>query len=192
MPSLVERLQKEYNAIGPNPFALEYRLYRSTNPADDKVSKEARWHHMLHMQYYPRQLFFRVFEYPNGVESSSVSSISDTHVNDYKTLMAQKMAALWAPRFTATIPKGSTFEIGDIIVRIGEVRADGTGQGVRAVIVAIQIPSEADMSKEDEAVPKDIILELWKSFGIERAKEAWAFGNELKVVKAWCNILKSR
>jgi hypothetical protein len=192
MPSLVERLQKEYNAVGPSQFGLEYRLYRSTNPADDKISKEARWHHMLHLQYYPGQNFFRVFEYPNGVESSSISSIPDTHVNDYKTLMAQKMAALWAPRFTATIPKGVTFEIGDIVVRIGEVRAEGIGQGIRAVLVAIQIPSHANMSTEDEAVSKDIIVELWKSLGVDRAKEAWGFGDEPKVVKAWCDILKSR
>lgn len=147
---------------------------------------------MLHLQYYPGQNFFRVFEYPNGVESSSISSIPDTHVNDYKTLMAQKMAALWAPRFTATIPKGVTFEIGDIVVRIGEVRAEGIGQGIRAVLVAIQIPSHANMSTEDEAVSKDIIVELWKSLGVDRAKEAWGFGDEPKVVKAWCDILKSR
>ena len=106
--------------------------------------------------------------------------------------MAQKMAALWAPRFTATIPKGVTFEIGDIIVRIGEVRAEGTGQGVRAILVSIQIPSDADMSAEDEAVSKGIIMELWKSLGVERAREAWGFGDEPKVVKAWCDILKSR
>ena len=143
MSSLIEKLQKSYNNTTIGAFALEYSLYRSTIPVDDKISKDARLHHLLHLQHIPHKAF-RVYDFPNGTESS-ISSIRDADINDYKTLMAQKMAALWTPRFTVTISKGASFEIGDGIVRIGEVRAEGTSQAVRSVLVAIQIPSAGDI-----------------------------------------------
>jgi hypothetical protein len=191
MPALVERLQKEYNTTNSKPFALEYRLYRSTNPVDDKISKEARWHHILHLHHIPGKAF-RAYEFPNGADAFIISAIPDKDINDYKTLMAQKMATMWTPRSNASITQGAAFNIGDITVRIGEVKTEGASQGVKAVLVAIQNPCIDNSTDEDDAVSKNILVEVWKQFRVDGAKEVWGFGNEQKVVKSWCEILRGR
>jgi TATA-binding related factor (TRF) of subunit 20 of mediator complex len=191
MSSLIERLQREYNTTNSKPFALEYRLYRSTNPGDDKTSKEARWHHILNLNHIPGKAF-RAFEFPNGPESFIISAIPDKDINDYKTLMAQKMATLWTPRSNAAITHGVAFKVGDIDVRVGEVKTEGASQGVKAVLVAIQSLLIDNSTEEDDAVSKNILMEVWKQFGVDGAKEIWGFGNEQKIIKAWCEILRGR
>jgi hypothetical protein len=170
MPALIERLQRGYATAGSAPFALEYRLYKSTISNNDNSSKEAQWQHILHLQHLPKKAY-RVFEYAPGPEQYSISSMLDTDLNEYKTLMVQKMGVLWSPRTMSIVSKGLTFDLGDSKIRIGEVRTEAAG--VKAVLVAIQIPVDEGVEKGDESVLRGIVSELWKSFGVEGAKEAW-------------------
>lgn len=172
MPALIEKLQREYNTTGSAPFALEYKLYRSTSSNTDKSSREAQaqWQHLLHLQHIPKRAY-RVFEYPPGLEQYSVSSIPDADLNEFKTLMVQKLGALWLPRSSSVVTKGLAFNVGDANIRIGDVRTDAAG--VKAILVAIQIPMDPNVAKEDDDVLRAIVTEMWKSFGFEGAREAW-------------------
>jgi hypothetical protein len=157
---------------------------------------------VLHLGHTPRKVFIGIEppqENANPRKSDEQLCITAIPVNQkdsYYTLLATKLSLLWVPRSVVSISNGVAYEVGDSIVRIGELRAAGSGQGVRAVLVSIQVPSDeaADgvMEKDDEAAVKSLIKEIWHRFGIEGAKEAWGFGGEAGEIRAWCEILKTR
>ena len=192
---LVERLQRNFTVKSLGPWKLDHRLLRS-----DKSSP--RWQNVLQLGHFPRKVFIGIEPPQESANSKKnddplcISTIPQAQKDSYNTLLATKLSLLWIPRSDVSTSNGVAYEVGDNIVRLGELRAAGSGQGLRGVLVSIQIPSEevagGTMEKDDETTVKTIIKEIWHKFGIEGAKEAWGFGGEAGEIKAWCEILKTR
>lgn len=216
LPSLVDRLKKAFNTKTLGTWKLDHRLLRSTpNSSEDKSS--TRWQHVLHLSHFPKHIYIGLEEETNGSKKSggaangksddeikgnglnsglSITTIPEAQRDSYNTLLAAKLALLWTPKSVVSISNGITLEIGDSIVRMGELRAAGGGQGVRAILICVQVPSaEAPggvMGKEDEEVARMFISEIWQRFEVDSSKEAWGFGSPMSEVKAWCETLKVR
>jgi hypothetical protein len=213
---LVDRLKKSFTANALGAWRLDHRLLRSTpNSSEDKSS--TRWQHVLHLGHFPRNIYIGIEQENNSSKKGgsaangkpddetkgsgtndrlSITTIPVAQRDSYNTLLAAKLALLWTPKSVVSVPHGIAFEVGDSIVRMGELRAAGSGQGVRAVLVSIQVPSgeapDGVMAKDDETAVRMVISEMWQRFEIEGAKEAWGFGGPADEVRAWCEILKVR
>ena len=127
------------------------------------------------------------------------------------------------PRLTETVNSGVAFDLGEFVVRLAEVRQADVQQTFRGVVVAIDavLPSMsvlgngetdgvAEVEKnekegDDVIVPgeavKEMIRELWKSFGVESAKETWipfakdgttVMGRGARLAQMWCEALQGR
>jgi hypothetical protein len=207
LPKLIERLYQAFQPRDLGVWKLDYAQSKSVTTAEDKLP--ARFKHVLQLSHFKRGVVIAIedptsrstgikFEGSKSYVSSgglSIATIPVSQKDAYNTLFATKFAALWQPRSVFSITNGHAFEVGDFTVRLGELRAAGSGSGVRSVIVSIQSPSEGTaLGEKDCAAIKSMITALWTAFGVgsEGVKETWGFGSEESQIKAWCEILKLR
>jgi hypothetical protein len=208
LPKLAERLQRAFDggqSISPLPWHLEHRLLRSVSASEDKIP--VRLKHILKLGHRPSRVVIAIEDAAaaaakgNGGGAFDIAYIPAGQKDTYNTLLAAKFPALWVPRSVVAVANGIAYEIGDVAIRMGEVRAAGSSaQGVRAVLVSIEVTSleygPDGPTKEEEETAKSIIRSVWKRIAddkqLEAAKEAWGFGTDTSQVKAWCETLKSR
>jgi hypothetical protein len=133
----------------------------------------------------------------NKTPSFTVASIPMAYRESYLKCLNQNSGRLWTVRSPYQINQqeqgGTVFEVGNCVVRIGEIRVAGHASP-RALLVAIEMPYEADdgsWNTDDEDAIKAIIKEILTTLGFESGKEAWGFGSEDTIVRAWCEILKT-
>ena len=118
------------------------------------------------------------------------------------------------PRLTLLINNGAAFDLGDYTVRLAEVRQADAQHSLRAVAVCIDalVPNlsggaegagdaggvpEHQLSNDE--VVKMMIRELWKTFGVENAREitvpSGGGGREsekMKIAQLWGEALLGR
>lgn len=138
----------------------------------------------------------------------TVSSIPTRDLSNYSHLLSTKLTALWTPRAALFVPNGSSFAVGTaagaFVVRIGELR-QRQGGIFRGVIVGIESSDTYDNATDDDATIRDaeaddvseeeeleigLIEGLWKTFGVEGARQKKGKGRTEDVVTwQWCSLL---
>ena len=119
----------------------------------------------------------------------------------YLKALNQDTGRLWLVRSIYQVAQqgdhgGSAFEAGggSFVARVGEVRM--VGQMPRALVLAVEVPLDKPVDggwgAEDEEACRLLPREVLERVGFESAREAWGFGGEEAVVRAWCDILKTQ
>lgn len=91
---------------------------------------------------------------------------------------------------------GSTFEVGDIRIRVGELR-QGLGGAQLARGVAVEVECKNRGAEEAHGSgQEDVIKAFWGELGIKGAREymttASETGDEFDDVRTWCRALMLR
>jgi hypothetical protein len=108
-------------------------------------------------------------------------------------ILNTKMAPTWVPKINLGVVNGVTFRIFDCIIRLGEVRSS-PNTSVRAIVIAIEVVSvigaDAKVDSEEKERVQWEVGKVRSDIGINSQREAWGYGDEDDIVKAWCEILK--
>jgi hypothetical protein len=124
-----------------------------------------------------------------------ITKVPESSKHSFDAILTTKMALLWTPKLNLGVSNGWTFRIIDCTIRLGEVRASAN-QHVRAIVVAIEIQtvsnSDGTVNDEEKDRVQWEIGKVCQDIGIIGAREAWGFGSENDIIKAWCEILKLR
>jgi len=124
---------------------------------------------------------------------------------------------LWTPRATLQVSNGYAYDLGEFIIRLGELRQAGNPPQPRGVVVAITSKEAADDSdasssldepvsirkeasaQEDYETTQALIQDLWLKFGDNQAKQftgsvpsADSLVHDFEEVKIWCDLLRLR
>ncbi|KAF2674993.1 hypothetical protein BT63DRAFT_449975 [Microthyrium microscopicum] len=191
--SIIAKLQEIFNISVLPKWSLEYRLY-VTRP-ELSAANESTAQHVLWLSHVPKVLI-GMPEVKDKVTSFRLAKIPATRKGDYQNFLSMKNTLIWTPKSHVGILNGMTIQQNDYTVRMGEVRAVGTNQGLRSFLIAIEVPSkvavDGSVGKEEEERVRFEVMSLVKALGTGETKEAWGFGGELDIVRAWCDIMKSR
>jgi hypothetical protein len=195
LSSIVSRLQSEYDCSLLGSWRVDYRLLRST--PRPQPTQAPKLQHVLHLSNDPRRVFVSIEEttQPNGTLSTSkgftLSCIPAPYASQYNNLLNQSMAAMWTHKSALSL-SGSAWEIGSTVIYTGELRAHGTSQAIRAVLVAFETKIDNDDDTEDSVlVIKSETSEMARIIGIENAKEHWGHGSQRNIIQAWCAVLST-
>ncbi|KAF2101069.1 hypothetical protein NA57DRAFT_55133 [Rhizodiscina lignyota] len=125
-------------------------------------------------------------------EDLPITSIPAFQLPEYSAMLSTKMGGLWTPRAAVHVANGSSYVIGDdkFLVRVGEVRQrtgpGGQQQGVKGVVVAIEMVGASDVDSGDKGLSDDerekaeeeeaeymdqMIRGLWRELGTDGGKE---------------------
>lgn len=175
-----------------------------------------RSQHVLWLSKYNDRFFSAVQEPPkNGKKEPgpvAIVSMPSQQREQWYTLLTQKMAALWTRTGLMTVSNGFAYDVGEFTVRVGELRQPGNAQAPpKALVVCIQstLPTTKEGGTDDESTktrglaPEDasasevqeVMRNFWKSFGVEGAKEAFAFTRSpdgQDEARLWCDVLRHR
>ena len=134
---MIEVLQKRIanlGAVHTGQFLVDCDTYHSTSPALASSPQGPKVLHVLHNSEQPATVF-SVVESPPGANSSSNSSsaaakspvtfTSDTLFD----LLLLKLGGVYAKKFKIE-SKGSRFEVGDFVVKLGLVSSGGSCRGI--------------------------------------------------------------
>ncbi|KAJ6127340.1 Mediator complex subunit Med20 [Penicillium sp. IBT 18751x] len=218
LPALTERLRTAYpeqDLVPIGRWALEHKLMRDTPgllPQSGKSTKP-RYMQFLSLSHYPMHGFIYTSEpetpHPAASQTPASSATprgSGGHAGEssmvmtvvppssYPTLFQHFVYAaqpFWAHRLTMSVPGGVVYEVGDFIVRMGDVRQTYPIARVRGTVVEIEWrgPSvveglagdgddefgfavdEADVDAEYVATA-ELIRGFWNRVRFEGAREA--------------------
>jgi hypothetical protein len=137
-----------------------------------------------------------------------IITLPSSDAEQLQMLLAARFGALWMPRPGIHIV-GSAWELGDAVVRLGELRqmAGGGGAGgqqggaLKGVVVAIEIKDGgADAGEGPEEARFNMVREMVKEIrgfmGLEgeqyKAREILGAGEDGGEIRLWCEALRLR
>ncbi|KAL9636471.1 MAG: hypothetical protein Q9164_002793, partial [Protoblastenia rupestris] len=101
---------------------------------------------------------------------------------DLTNLFLTKFGPLWQPRQTVGVSQGQTFEIGEFVVRVGELRQIGGsgGQVVKGVVCEVEWVGDEEDGEQDLEVEKEVIRGFWEGMGVkEKGVREWFWRAEV-------------
>jgi hypothetical protein len=180
-------------------------LFRSVE-ANDQTPP--RFQHILHLRHRPGKAFIAVSQSKanNGEAATQdhVITIPSSQIEAFTTLLRDRFAALWTPRASLRVTGGLTYDAGEFVIRLGELRQMGGGQQhLRAVLCSIETKttsaSEDQGANQDHEVAKAVLSDAWKSIGVDGGKEFFAaYATEQAAeegfdeARLWCEVLRLR
>ena len=121
---------------------------------------------------------------------------------------------MWTQRQTLGVRNGLAFQVGAVVVRVGEVlqggAAGGMGPGARGVVVEVawgggdegeegesggESGREEKGEGEEEGDGLGLVQAFWDSLGVKGARECVGvpgMGEGFGVVRQWCEVLRIR
>ncbi|KAF2806218.1 uncharacterized protein BDZ99DRAFT_465866 [Mytilinidion resinicola] len=131
---VVSAIHKRYTKARPlPPWNLAHNLSRSTPATSDDPTPRA-YHHALNLSFHPGKTFLYIHPPPiPGVPmrpgpGNAVVAIPATQTESFNNLLSTKFSALWTPKQSLSIRDGHAYGIGELIIRVGEVKsAKGVG-----------------------------------------------------------------
>jgi hypothetical protein len=223
LEQLNDRFLNLYNPNPLGPWGLEHRLLRAADAPTTSDSKtQPRYLEILTLLHRPGKAFVAIdgpsaVEKPNGAGEKavkigdSVIAIPAQQRDEFYRMIVNKMAALWTPRMMLGIQNGMAYDIGEYIVRMGELKQVTAQNTTRALIVCIQSNAgpgqetkltqrpDADTGAKEEQewqLRKEEVQKFWKTFGIEGAREAYYVSklgdDEFEEIRLWCDVLRLR
>jgi len=204
-----------FNPISLGRWTLDHNLLRSVTDA----KAPQRYQHLLHLSHHLDTAFVRVASPASDGASthSSTVSIPRDQLESLYSLLCSKFQALWTPRATLQVSSGYAYDLGEFIIRLGELRQAGNPPQPRGVVVAITSKEAADdgaasssldeavsmrkeaLTQEDYETTQALIQDLWLKFGDTQAKQftssipsADSLVHDFEEVKIWCDLLRLR
>ncbi|KAF2498009.1 hypothetical protein BU16DRAFT_525578 [Lophium mytilinum] len=188
--NIVSAIQLNFIATPLPNWHLAHHLSLST-PATSGDTNPPAYHHALSLTYHPGKTFLHIHPQPvPGVPTKPgpdnvVVAIPATQAESFNNLLATKLSALWTPKHSLNIRDGHAYRIGEMVIRVGEVRAakgvGGNPPALHGVVVCIEsrvgdantsdddyapaVPSKADVSEGVMAV-HEMIRGLWNDLEV--------------------------
>ncbi|KAF1812521.1 hypothetical protein P152DRAFT_458359 [Eremomyces bilateralis CBS 781.70] len=225
------------NATPTGAWHLQQYLFRRIrNPADDQ---NARVQHIVSMSHFPDQAFIcisRPHLAQNGEDSEvgTFTPLDPAYVNSaavflptpqmdsYIGMIRRQFGLLWDAGPRLALANGSTWELDDFTIRVGDLRQTARGSNQehgRGLLVEICLYSETIEDREpDRSIPANSIIEIlrhqparemthhqfaalrtvdefWDSLGIAGARKAGGIALDARgydEIRLLCDILRLR
>lgn len=179
--SLSHHVPRTYVAITPTHASSQTRV---GTPASSQQSSEAT---------------------ASGEPATVIAIPAGGATEDFTQLIASKFGPLWQPRQVLHVSNGATFEVGDLKVRVGELK-QGYGGGTQmargavcevewAAAEAVQDKGVASAEVEDWKSAESIIRTFWVALGVKAAREVFlvpGLEHGHGSARQWCEILRIR
>ena len=174
-----------YN-LDPRPrWNLEHRLYRETATAVNSVSPleksklpPTRYLQILNLSHHPGRSSAAITSMSqasgSGPKTSAepavvVSIPASLETEEFVRLISTRLVPLWTPRHALQVSNGQAYEVGDFIIRFGEVKqGQGGAQQIKGTIVELECFA-GDV--EDWETAELDIKAFWAQLDIKGAKE---------------------
>lgn len=136
----------------------------------------------------------------SGEPAAIISIPAGPQTEDFVQLLNAKFGPLWAQRQTLSVKSGLAFEVGDYMVRVGEVVQGYAGGGAalgRGVVVEvgyIGVDGEGEDGGDGDDV-EGVVQTFWDTLGVKGARECVnvaGMGEGLGCVRQWCEVLRIR
>ena len=193
------------HSLEPLPkWSLEHRLFRDTSQpsnaaaADQSKGFRTRYLQLVSLSHRPGNTYLAITDTyavaAGGVESSSdpvtVVTIPASSAPDFTQLMISRFGPLWVQRQVVYVQNGQAFELGEFVIRFGDVRqGQGGAQQIKGTVVEIE-----STSGEDDA--GEAIREFWTQLNVPGAKEFISVPGLAAVpepvVQQWCDAMRLR
>ena len=184
-----ERALARFPMITPSNFGGALRLMTNRKAADG--SQAAQNHYMLRLSYRADESFFCI-ERNNKFETIAVPVEQSEQL---WRLYVERFNMLWSPKMAMAF-SGSTFEVGDFIIRLGEVHLNSAlpSQTVKSLVCNIETTVSVWPTNEQLVVTQVALSDLAESLGFSSSKsrmEAWQHGKGscFEDVHLWCHAL---
>ncbi|KAL8939120.1 MAG: hypothetical protein Q9216_003533 [Gyalolechia sp. 2 TL-2023] len=190
LPDLINRLTTYYNPSVLPRWSLRQSLFRSTPArptANDEQKSSPRSLQIVSLPDYPNDSHVAITpsapatpldNTSNEPVATVVSIPSGPSTDEFIQLLTSKLGPLWQQRQLLTVVDGSTFEVGDIRIRAGELRQGlGGSQLVRGVVVEVTHKGRVD-EKLDRTAGEKLIKAFWEELGMKGGREFTATGSE--------------
>ena len=113
--------------------------------------------------------------------------------NEFVQLISSRLVPLWSPRHALQVSNGQAWELGDFVIRFGEVKqGQGGSQQIRGTVVEIEWragePDDWETAEQD-------IKSFWTHLDIPGAREfikVPGFDHDSANVRQWLEALRLR
>ncbi|KAI9723295.1 MAG: hypothetical protein M1812_001178 [Candelaria pacifica] len=225
-----DKLVKRYQPQPEGRWSLEHRLMRETvpsNTAEDNTARGLRYLQILSLSHYEGKSFISIsaVQSQTGAQSTASTPMPDggndqsqagtlvavpqTQTAEFVQLMTTKMGPLWTQRQTLQVSNGSSYELQDFKVRLGEVKQgqNAIHKGVIAELEWVAGSGNDIWEAENAAETNDweagelVIRALWEGLDISGSREmirAPGVGQEdekgkgMDLARQYCEILRLR
>ncbi|KAI9659426.1 MAG: hypothetical protein M1821_001684 [Bathelium mastoideum] len=123
-------------------------------------------------------------------QPQTFSGIGSNQFESFLQLVTTKLGGLWTLRPPGQVASGSVYDIGEFLIRVGELRPAGSQTASRGLIVMIEevespLPEDwkgpsdfgyTDYLDPDSTVGRDMLKEIWNRLHIGGAKEFFGSG----------------
>jgi hypothetical protein len=192
-------LQTKYSATPLPRWSLEHRLSHSTStsPGDEKP---ADYHHVLNLSYYPGKTYLHTHSHWDIAEprphnpKDVVVAIPSSQSESFVKLLNTKLSAMWTQKQALVVRDGLAFALGELVVRVGELRSargvGGSPPTLQGVVVCIESRAEDPGSQDNMNMDKgkgvtppkqeteqtvrdvqEMIKDLWRNLDVQGRKE---------------------
>lgn len=213
-------------------WALTHRMLRDNPPYSETAQSDYphAYQHLLHVSTISPDRTYNLIQHPtpagqdgsSGTPQVAIASLPLSQGDAHANFLANQMPLLWTPQRMLDVANGKTFQTGDFLIYVGELRsrrqAQTGNQASPAVVVCVSThaggPDDDDTSSsppDENAIDFEYaqasIRELWNTikkditFGRAEVREhmqpAQTFGrseeqNREAVARMWCEALSPR
>jgi hypothetical protein len=190
LTAIKEQLLLKFPTVAPQSWRLNIRFLRSNaNPAENKTPPDTQY--ILRFSHYGDQAFLAI----ESGEDFPVISIPSDQMDTFVKLITDKFNTLWSVKMLFAVTNGASYEVDDVTIRLGELRAPGPSQAIRGIICNVQISSSITLHASQEKTARLVVTDVADTLGFTGAKKyfrSWASDDTSEEVKLWCNALSQR
>lgn len=186
LASVKEKISHHYNAVPLGPWSLDFRLLRATE--DQSKYSQA----ILRMSHRPNEGCVVV---DTGSIFPSII-IPATQTQAFAQLMSEKFNTLWATKAAYIVSNGGIYNIGDFVVRLGELRQPGQASSqVKALVCNIELAVSDIEGLAQDGITSAAVVDIGKRLGFAEAKisiQTFQGDAQTQEVRLWYEALNFR
>ncbi|KAF1986679.1 hypothetical protein K402DRAFT_463584 [Aulographum hederae CBS 113979] len=194
------------DATALGKFSLEHRLLRSAQGAFPTIdgtpgAQGLRYQQLLTLDYQPgHQSHVHVaevpptgkgFEVPDHSVKSTTITIDVSQTDKFWQLLLNGFKAIWVPRAVMAVSGGSSWELGEFVIRMGELRLLGPQPQGKGVVVGVWSKDDIVEEERDATLTVMRVIGMSMSHGLGGAGGVKEFAGDDEV-KVWCDLLRMR
>jgi len=183
LATIKDKLLSQYNAMIDGQWSLVYRHLQSTSTDDFQF--------LLQLSHHSKRTFMAA----RAGNESPVIEIPNEQMETFYKLLTDKFNTLWSIRLRLMISNGAAYKIGDVTVRLGELRPLES-QNVRALICNVETTSSVSVLQDsDDKIARIALSDIAESIGFLGSKEtfeSYKAGSSSDEVQLFCKALRYR
>ncbi|KAL9594726.1 MAG: hypothetical protein Q9219_006865 [cf. Caloplaca sp. 3 TL-2023] len=209
LPELIHRLTTLYDPSVLPPWSLRQRLFRSTptslssSTANGEQEPSPRFLQIVSLPDHANSSFVAITplataDTAEGISSDPVASVisipAGPSTDQFTQLLVSKLGPLWQQRQTLAVVDGFTFVVGELRVRVGELKQGlGGTHLVRGVLAEVAMIGP-EHQRPGWQLENETIQTFWRELDMKGAREI--IGNRVdeqrdgfEDVRLWCRAL---